>query len=211
MAAAAGVSAEVLRVLVVEDDDAVAEGLRMLLEQEYRVDVAPGGQRALELLLDDGPFDAVLCDLMMPGMSGIDLFYAVAEAAPGLEKRLVFMTGGAFTTEAEAFLERIANPRVEKPFDFASVDQLLRRAARSSAQDCPARADGSLRSAGGRLSAARHRGAAPQDGVGTGVARLTRAAGRVSVALRAPQRWPAAHVLFGRQRCAPAPRAASTA
>lgn len=122
------VTADPLRVLVVEDDDAVAEGLRLLLEQEYSVEVALGGRRALQLLRGSA-FDAVLCDLMMPDMSGIDLFHALSEAQPGVEDRLVFMTGGAFTPEAEAFLAGIDNPRVEKPFDFSSVDQLLRRAA----------------------------------------------------------------------------------
>jgi DNA-binding NtrC family response regulator len=65
----------------------------------------------------------------MPGMSGIQLFEALKSKAPGLEQRLVFMTGGAFTPEAEAFLDEITNARVEKPFDFAKVDKLLRLAA----------------------------------------------------------------------------------
>jgi CheY-like chemotaxis protein len=116
------------RLLVVEDEEAVAEGLRLLLEQEYTVLVASSGQQALDKISKDGPFDAVLCDLMMPGMSGIQLFYAVKAASPGLEERLVFMTGGAFTPEAEAFLDAVTNARVEKPFDFASVDRLLRMA-----------------------------------------------------------------------------------
>lgn len=116
------------RVLVVEDEGAVAAGLRLLLEQEYQVDVALTGQEALAKL-SSLPFDAVLCDLMMPGMSGIELFRTLAAKSPGLEEKLVFMTGGAFTAEAEAFLDEVKNPRVEKPFDFASVDQLLRQAA----------------------------------------------------------------------------------
>lgn len=116
------------RVLVVEDEDAVAAGLRLLLEQEYQVDVASSGREALAKLSSGVSFDAVLCDLMMPGMSGIELFRILASTRPGLEQKLVFMTGGAFTPEAEAFLEEIKNPRVEKPFDFASVDQLLRLA-----------------------------------------------------------------------------------
>lgn len=126
LATASDASSRLHRILVVEDEEAVAEGLRLLLEQEYRVDVASSGQRALELLLEAGPFDAVLCDLMMPGMSGIELYRALKTRAPGLEERLVFMTGGAFTAEAEAFLDEVSNARVEKPFDFASVDRLLR-------------------------------------------------------------------------------------
>jgi two-component system, cell cycle sensor histidine kinase and response regulator CckA len=133
--AAAGASAPVHRILVVEDEEAVAAGLRLLLEQEYLVDVANTGHAALKALLSDTHFDAVLCDLMMPGMSGIDLFHTLARTSPGLEDKLVFMTGGAFTQEAETFLDEVKNARVEKPFDFASVNRLLRQAAnRNSGQ-----------------------------------------------------------------------------
>ena len=137
--AASDASSRLHRILVVEDEEAVAEGLRLLLEQEYVVDLAHSGQQALELLLGSGAlersplersrFDAVLCDLMMPGMSGIELYRALKVRAPGMEERLVFMTGGAFTPEAEAFLDEVSNARVEKPFDFASVDRLLRHTA----------------------------------------------------------------------------------
>lgn len=117
------------RILVVEDEQAVAEGLRLLLEQEYAVDLASSGEQALDMMLNGVPFDAVLCDLMMPGMSGIELFRALRSRSPGMEQRLVFMTGGAFTSEAEEFLDEVSNARVEKPFDFASVDRLLRHVA----------------------------------------------------------------------------------
>jgi CheY-like chemotaxis protein len=131
--AATDASSRLHRILVVEDEEAVAEGLRLLLEQEYVVDVAHSGQQALELMLggslERARFDAVLCDLMMPGMSGIELYRALKVRAPGMEERLVFMTGGAFTPEAEAFLDEVSNARVEKPFDFASVDRLLRHTA----------------------------------------------------------------------------------
>jgi CheY-like chemotaxis protein len=129
--------ADRLRVLVVEDDDTVAEGLKLLFDQDYDVDVALGGRSALDRLLGER-YDAVLCDLMMPGMSGIQLFHALRAAAPGLERRLVFMTGGAFTPDAEAFLAQVGNPRLEKPFDFASADQLLRRVAANEGASSPA-------------------------------------------------------------------------
>jgi CheY-like chemotaxis protein len=139
---ASDASSQIHRILVVEDEDAVAEGLRLLLEQEYAVELASSGQQALELMLAGSHFDAVLCDLMMPGMSGIELFAALKARMPGMEERLVFMTGGAFTVEAEAFLEEVSNARVEKPFDFASVDRLLRiavaRNRASSRYDSPA-------------------------------------------------------------------------
>lgn len=123
------------RVLVVEDEPAVAEGLRLLLEHEYDVEIASSGKQALDLLLRGAQFDAVLCDLMMPGMSGIQLFHELEASAPGAERRLVFMTGGAFTPEAEEFLDEVANERLEKPFDFAKVDRLLRLAAAGAARN----------------------------------------------------------------------------
>lgn len=127
--AASNAAVRLHRILIVEDEQAVAEGLRLLLEQEYSVDLASSGEQALELMLAGAPFDAVLCDLMMPGMSGIELFRALEKRAPGMQERLVFMTGGAFTAEAEEFLDEVANARVEKPFDFSSVDRLLRHVA----------------------------------------------------------------------------------
>ena len=114
------------RVLIVEDEQAIAQGLRLLLEGEYEVVVASGGRAALELLSHGSEFDVVLCDLMMPDLSGIELYEALKQQAPGTEERLLFMTGGAYTPEAEEFLERVPNPRVEKPFDLERMERLIR-------------------------------------------------------------------------------------
>ena len=91
------------------------------------IQLALGGRKALDMIATREPFDAILCDLMMPGMSGIELFHTLRAQSTGIERRIVFMTGGAFTPEAEAFLDDISNGRVEKPFDFANVDRLLRQ------------------------------------------------------------------------------------
>ena len=116
-----------LRVLVVEDDAAVAEGLRLLLHRYYEVTVASGGREALEHLHSGVAHDVILCDLMMPGMSGMELYRRLRAESPGMELRVVFMTGGAFTPEAEEFLGGIQNSRLEKPFEFAVMHELLQR------------------------------------------------------------------------------------
>jgi CheY-like chemotaxis protein len=118
------------RVLVVDDDQGVADGLRLMLEDEHDVVSVASGREALHLLLRDDVYDVVFCDLMMPGLSGMDLYEALRSNAPGSERRLVFMTGGAFTAEAARFLTLVPNQRIEKPFDLASVRRLLRRAGR---------------------------------------------------------------------------------
>jgi len=113
------------RVLVVDDDAPVAETLSRALAESYDVSVATSAREALALLEHDSCFDVVLCDLMMPEMNGMDLHRELSERRPGLEQRLVFMTGGAFTPRAREFLARVENPRLEKPFEFESFHAIV--------------------------------------------------------------------------------------
>jgi CheY-like chemotaxis protein len=59
----------------------------------------------------------VLCDLMMADVSGMNVFEALRRERPGLEGRLVFMTGGVFDPQVADFLAAIPNACVDKPFD----------------------------------------------------------------------------------------------
>ena len=88
-------------------------------------------QDALGVLRSGQEFDVVFCDLMMPGMSGIELFERVRAEHPGIERRIVFMTGGAATPLASAFLASVDNRRVEKPFSLGLLDFIVRRAKES--------------------------------------------------------------------------------
>lgn len=118
------------RVLVVDDELPVAAMVSRLLADEFDVRIATSGREALDILLRDPTFDVILCDVLMPGMTGMDLHRELAHKAPGYEQRLVFMTGGAFTARAAAFLEQVAQPQLEKPFDIAQVRKVVRRTAR---------------------------------------------------------------------------------
>src|SRR5207249_2888317 len=109
---------------VVDDDAFVLSSLRRLLS-EYDVVCAANGRDALRAIADQN-FDAVLCDLMMPQMTGMDLHEALAER-PELQPRIIFMTGGAFTPAARAFLDRVPNERLDKPFDTNALRALVRR------------------------------------------------------------------------------------
>ena len=126
------------RVLVVDDELPLAMVLKRVLEDEHEVLVASSAEEALELILTDGDFDVVLCDVLMPGTSGVDLFGELSMQRPALAPRVVFMTGGAFTARAAEFLAGVSNPRLEKPFDLGQLRRLVRdltRGARARSGD----------------------------------------------------------------------------
>jgi PAS domain S-box-containing protein len=116
------------RVLIVDDEPMIVSALRRALAGEYQVTGLTDGREALALIRKGERFDAILCDLMMPDTSGMDLFDEIERLAPGQRDRMIFVTGGAFTPRARVFLEQIANPRVEKPIDFQNLRSLLRNA-----------------------------------------------------------------------------------
>lgn len=119
------------RVLVVDDEPAVRSLLRRMLRKDFDVDEAAGGREALERLDAGGRYDAILCDLLMPRMTGMDLYERLVDRHPEHARRMIFLTGGAFTPRARAFLESVASPRLEKPMRReqlrAALDAMLAR------------------------------------------------------------------------------------
>jgi two-component system cell cycle sensor histidine kinase/response regulator CckA len=104
------------RVLMVDDEPALGRSTRLLLAPEHEVVNVTRARDALERLARGERFDVILCDLMMPEMSGIEFHRQLARTTPEYVGRVVFVTGGAFTEEARAFLAELACPCVEKPF-----------------------------------------------------------------------------------------------
>jgi signal transduction histidine kinase len=87
------------------------------------------GEEAIERLCSDEPFDVVFCDLMMPEVSGMELFARVSERCPEVASRFVFMTGGAFTPQAREFLKQTPLVCLEKPFELRQIRDLVKERA----------------------------------------------------------------------------------
>ncbi len=110
--------------LVIDDDARLLGSLCRMLQRSYDVTPCASGPHALELLATDASIDAVLCDLMMPGFTGMQLHAELLRTRPALARRIIFMTGGAFTPEAREFVDQ--QPRVlEKPFEVSAVRALV--------------------------------------------------------------------------------------
>ncbi|HEY6106545.1 MAG TPA: response regulator [Anaeromyxobacteraceae bacterium] len=110
---------------MVDDEPRMGKALQRLLSPAHDVTTVQSAREALGLVSAGARFDVILCDLMMPGMSGMALHAELGRAAPELVARMVFMTGGAYTAEAQAFLEEVPNRRLEKPFPPETLEALI--------------------------------------------------------------------------------------
>lgn len=115
------------RILVVDDEQALCELLAEALVERAQVVTASSGEAAREVIEIDERFDAILCDLVMPGMDGAEFFEWVNSTRPELAQRIIFMTGAACTKEMDALLTRVDNDRLYKPFGVRDVERALAR------------------------------------------------------------------------------------
>ncbi len=118
-----------------DDDRKVLDAIRRTLSS-HEVTVVDSGEEALRILQRQ-EFHVVLCDLMMPGCSGQELYGRVKERRPELLDRIVFMTGGAFTPGSQAFIASIPNLVVSKPLERARLEEVLREARGRALEPMP--------------------------------------------------------------------------
>lgn len=118
------------RLFVIDDEPTIRAAIkRFLTRRGWDVEEAEDGREALRVLLDSEPgrYDVIMCDLRMPHFSGSDLHHVLLQKRPDLVKRLVFSTGDVASAEASTFLEGSERPVIEKPFELASLEQVLDR------------------------------------------------------------------------------------
>ncbi|MCK5796922.1 MAG: response regulator [Deltaproteobacteria bacterium] len=112
------------RILVVDDEDAIRIAIARILNKHEVVQAASGSE-AKEILQGDQAFDLILCDVMMPEISGMAFHKWLGETYPKLARQFIFMTGGAFTPKAADYLSRVDNIRLEKPFDVVNLRKIV--------------------------------------------------------------------------------------
>ena len=111
-------------ILVIDDEPLVGRLVERALGRGHRVTAVVTGRDGLEKVLGGEAFDLILCDLMMPEMTGMDLYDRILAHSAAQAERMVFLTGGAFTRRARDFLEQ--RPYLEKPFDLSALEALVR-------------------------------------------------------------------------------------
>jgi len=124
-AAPAGPTLRAARILMVDDEPALCQLIKRLLRPDHDVVVQGAARAALQQLMVDAAFDVILCDLMMPDMTGMDFHAALSRSDPELARRVVFMTGGAVTAAAQKFLESVPNCCLDKPFSAETLRKTI--------------------------------------------------------------------------------------
>jgi CheY-like chemotaxis protein len=110
----------------------VAKSLERVLTGEFDVSRTTEAERALELLSGGEVYDVILCDVMMPGMDGVELRNRVAQLSADQAARIVFITGGLLLPRVRQLLDTVPNTCLEKPLDIEGLRELIRRRVRTA-------------------------------------------------------------------------------
>ncbi len=113
------------RVLCIDDEPAILRAYDRTLRQHYELVLADGGQAAERAILADGPFDAIVCDLRMPDVSGDRLYAAIVERRPELARRFLFVTGSVDDTRTEDVLRASGARILHKPTQVIALRQAI--------------------------------------------------------------------------------------
>ncbi|MFZ5756158.1 MAG: response regulator [Pseudomonadota bacterium] len=108
--------------LLIDDDPGIVSALTRQLRMAHDVTGTTSARHALEELQSGIRYDIILCDLMMPEMTGMLLHESISRFAPDQAARMVFLSGGTFTQEAMRFIARDGIRFLEKP---CALDRLL--------------------------------------------------------------------------------------
>jgi CheY-like chemotaxis protein len=130
-----------LRVLVIDDCAAMGRAIERLLHNHLVTSVTDVRTALSLLVVQRVQFDAILCDMHMPGMNGEDFFGVLQAVLPREAKRVVFMTGDP---AANDFLASIANECLEKPFTSDALRAVIARRADSTNGPTPASLGGGV-------------------------------------------------------------------
>jgi len=118
-----------VNVLVVDDEPAIGKAVSRIL-RDHEVTVVSSARAALDLLDLGRDYDLILSDVMMPTGSGMQFYAALLARHPAFAPRVAFVSGGAFTPEAAAFLDGVDNERIEKPFQAERLRELVAKFVR---------------------------------------------------------------------------------
>jgi DNA-binding response OmpR family regulator len=115
---------------LLDDDELILRSLQRSLSAHFECQVAVRARTALDLLSDDEDFDAVVSDVVMPEMNGLEFWNELGLAHPILAQRTVFISGGITSEKLRVRVSDTGRPCLAKPVDMAELIKTIRRLVR---------------------------------------------------------------------------------
>ena len=119
-----------LRVLLLDDDELILRSLQRSLSPHFECQAMGKAQAALEMLVHDGDFDAVVSDVVMPEMNGLEFWTELEQSRPELALRTVFISGGITSDQLRVRVTDTGRPCLSKPVDMPELIRTIRRVGR---------------------------------------------------------------------------------
>jgi DNA-binding NtrC family response regulator len=117
------------RLMIVDDEESLLRALVRGLRRTFEIETYVRAEPAIAALRGGAPYGAILCDMNMPGIDGIEVYRAVLEHRPELVERFVFMSGHSIAATTIAVMDRSV-ALVAKPFDLDVIRDTLVRVCR---------------------------------------------------------------------------------
>ena len=115
------------RILVLDDEPSILSYLKNVLCSEgYDVETVDNGEEALEMI-KNGKYRLLLCDIKLPGLSGIELYNELNGIASSLQKRVIFITGDVIGSGTREFLKKTKAPHIAKPIDVNELKRAIKQ------------------------------------------------------------------------------------
>jgi CheY-like chemotaxis protein len=127
------------RLLLIDDEPLVTSALRRALGPGYQTLALSDARQALQLLARDEAFDAILCDLRMPGMDGLAFHAELTRRHPALARRVLFLSGASDLADGSCARAQLPEGRfLEKPFEVAQLRAAVHALVAGSEAPCAA-------------------------------------------------------------------------
>jgi CheY-like chemotaxis protein len=113
------------RVLFIDDEPRIGEAFRRLTRRRFEALTTTSAEEALQWIEEGEEFAVIFSDLFMPGITGVDFYERLHQSNPELAKRVVLITGGAFTDKARMLITEHHIPHIFKPFDLGKIEEVI--------------------------------------------------------------------------------------
>ncbi len=123
-------------IVVIDNEITLSTAINQSLKSLYQVKVFNNCKEALEYVLskEAGTIDLILCDLMMPSFTGIDLYRSLEKSKSEILNKIIFMSGGALTEEMQTFMDQMKNRTLIKPFTIEELRGAVGRTIEQTAE-----------------------------------------------------------------------------